>query len=518
MVSKMLTDVVVVGGSAAGLAAAITAAESGARVILLEKEPFTGGLARLGMGIAAVESRYQRALAFPFKRDDAFKLIMEQTDWRADARLVRAWVDEMPHTIEWLENLGVEFELLDQYQSPEFVTHTGHLVKRTRPVTLRAEEPKWATLAGEEVRITPEKAVFEGGRTAVMTTIMAERAKEKGVEIYTGTRAKKIIMRNGRVAGVIAEDKSGKTLQIDCKAVVIASGGFCHNKEMLKNYTGFELGRDITVMHGIELLGDGIKMAWEVGAAEDAMSPALIVSQIRERELAEAFNQPYNLVVNQKGERFVNEEKLGANWVHLAYAIARQKGRCAYVIFDGGVKRYMAEVGFEHISYLYKPPRIKLDPKLFDAAIESAFKRKSSPIFIADSLEELASKMEVDPEALKNTVEEYNRFCETGRDCLFNKNPRYLIPIKEPKFYACKLGLSMYTTVGGIKINGRTEVLNKEGDVIPGLYAAGDCTASVMAYDFSLTYMLWGNNLSYALNTGRIAGRNAAGYIKKLSA
>jgi fumarate reductase flavoprotein subunit len=214
----------------------------------------------------------------------------------------------------------------------------------------------------------------------------------------------------------------------------------------------------------------------------------------------------------------VNEEKLGANWVHLAYAIARQKNRCAYVIFDEGVKRHMAEVGFEHISYLYRPVRIKLDPKLFDEAVERVSKRKGSPLFIADSLEELAGKMEVDPEALKNTIEEYNRFCETGRDRLFNKNSRYLIPIKEPKFYACKYGLSMYTTVGGIKINGRTEVLNKEDDVIPGLYAAGDCTASVMAYDFSLTYMLWGDNLSYALNTGRIAGRNAAGYIKTLSA
>jgi len=510
-----LTDIVVVGGSAAGLAAAITAAENGAKVVLLEKESFMGGIAKLGMGIAAVESRFQQALAFPFKRDDAFKLIMEHTDWRADARLVRAWVDEMPSTIEWLENMGVEFELLDIYQSSEFVTHTGHLVKKTRTIVMPAEEPKWAGVTGE-VRITPKETVMEGGRTAVMITIMTERAKEKGVEIYTGTRAKKLVMKNGRVAGVVAEDNSGKTLQIDCKAVIIATGGFCHNKEMLKKYTGFELGRDITVIHGVELLGDGIKMAWEVGAAEDAMSPALIVSPIPTRELSEAFNQPYNLVVNQKGERFINEEKLGANWVHLAYAIARQKNRCAYIIFDEGIKRHMETAGFEHISYLYRPARIKLDKKLFNETVERLSKRKDSPLFIADSLEELAGKMKVDLETFKKTVEEYNRFCETGRDRLFNKNPRYLIPIKEPKFYAFKCGLSMYTTVGGIKINERAEVLNREDDVIPGLYAAGDCTASVFAYDFSLTYMLWGSNLSYALNTGRIAGRNAARYIKTL--
>ncbi|MEM2342464.1 MAG: FAD-binding protein [Candidatus Bathyarchaeia archaeon] len=92
----MKTDVMVIGGSAAGLAAAITAAEEGVKVVLFEKYPYLGGIAKLGMGVAAVESRLQRKRAFPFKRDYAFKLIVEHTDWRADARLVRAWVNEMP--------------------------------------------------------------------------------------------------------------------------------------------------------------------------------------------------------------------------------------------------------------------------------------------------------------------------------------------------------------------------------------------------------------------------------------
>jgi len=515
----MRADVVVIGGSAAGLAAAISAADMGVKVVLFEKYPYLGGIAKLGMGIAAVESRLQRERAFPFKKDDAFKLIMEHTDWRADARLVRAWVNEMPSTIEWLESLGVEFELLDIYQSPEFIVPTGHLVKRTRTIVMPPEEAKWSGVPGK-VRITPKgPSPFEGGRTAVMINIMVEKAREKGVEIVTEAPVKKILMENGRVAGVIAERK-GEKVQVNCKAVVIATGGFCHNKEMVKKYTGFDVGNDILVLHGVELLGDGIKMAWELGAAQDAMAPAILTEPLLPYDpiLRNAFNQPFNLVVNQDGKRFINEEKLGANWVHLAYAMARQKNRCAYVIFDENIRKHMEEKGVEYILYLFRPVRIKIDRELFDASVKKALESKGSSLVVADSIEELASKIGVNPSILKETIEEYNAFCERGRDLLFNKNPRYLIPINQPKFYAAKYVLYMYTTVGGIKINERAEVLNRDGEVIPGLYAAGDCAASVLAYDFSLSYMLWGANLSFALNTGRIAGRNAAKYVKTLSA
>jgi len=511
----MQADVIVVGGSAAGLAAAISAAEKGVKVALFEKYPYLGGIAKLGMGIAAVESRLQRERAFPFKRDDAFKLIMEHTDWRADARLVRAWVDEMPSTIEWLENLGVEFELLDVYQSPEFIVPTGHLVKRTRKIVMPSEEAKWSGVPGE-VHITPEgPSPIEGGRTAVMINIMAEKAKEKGVEITTGTPVKKILVENGRVTGVIAE-RSGEKVQVNCKAVVIATGGFCHNKEMVKRYTGFDVGKDILVLHGVELLGDGIQMAWELGAAQDDMAPAILTEPLLPYDpiLRTAFNQPFNLAVNQNGKRFINEEKVGANWIHLAYAMARQKNRCAYVIFDENIRRHMEEKGVEYIYYLFRPVRIKIGKELFESSVRRVLESGHSALVIADSIEELASKIGVNPSILKETIEEYNASCERGHDHLFNKNPRYMFPIKQPKFYAAKYVLYMYTTVGGIKINERAEVLNKDGEGIPGLYAAGDCAASVLTYDFSLTYMLWGANLSFALNTGRIAGRNAAEYAK----
>jgi fumarate reductase flavoprotein subunit len=127
----------------------------------------------------------------------------------------------------------------------------------------------------------------------------------------------------------------------------------------------------------------------------------------------------------------------------------------------------------------------------------------------------LAGKIGVNPAVLKATVDEYNGFCEKGHDDLFAKNPKYLRPVKQPKFYAFRIVNMAYGTVGGIKINERTEVLNTQDDVIPGLYAVGDCANGALSYDFSLAFRLRGNPASFAWNTGRIAGENVLKYIGK---
>jgi hypothetical protein len=200
------------------------------------------------MGVFAVESRLQRLKNVPFTRDEVFKLFMEPTHWRADARLVRAYIDKTASTIDWLESMGVEFELLDIYTFPGCLNQTGHIVK---------------TPAGRR-----------GGITARMFNIMRDKAVEKGVELHPATPVKKIV-RNGSGFSVTEEDKSGETMHVDAKAVVITAGGYAHNKEMLKEHGGFELGRDLSVMHAVQLTGEGIQMAWELGAVPDGMCPYL---------------------------------------------------------------------------------------------------------------------------------------------------------------------------------------------------------------------------------------------------
>ncbi len=148
-----------------------------------------------------------------------------------------------------------------------------------------------------------------------------------------------------------------------------------------------------------------------------------------------------------------------------------------------------------------------------DDELNKALAQGYENIFVTDSLEELARKTGINPERLLKTVEEYNRACET-RDELFYKSYKYLKAIKQPKFYAGRFFPSGYGSLGGIKINYKTEVLTKEYNVISGLYAAG--TDACTIYGDSYVFILPGNTMGFALNSGRIAGENASAYVKSI--
>jgi fumarate reductase flavoprotein subunit len=483
---KLKTDVVVMGTGGAGLGAAIAAAEGGAKVIVVEKRKVVGGISVTGMGIFAVESRLQRQKNVQFTRDDAFKLFMDHTHWHADAKLVRAYVDKTASTIDWLENMGVEFILLDQLTFPGCVNQTGHLINSptvgTHPTA-----------------------------TAHMIKLMKERAEAKGVEIRTDT-AVKGIAKAGKAFKVTAEDGQGNTFEVDAEAVVIAGGGYSDNKDMLGK-DGFELGHDLWVNHGIPLTGEGIRMAWELGAVPDGMAPQItsfmpggkFPMNLESRALLGlvGWSLPY-LWVNQHGERYMDEGRGNAGYI--SNAGSRQKNRVSYVIFDGATKRHIEKDGVDVPGY------IQGDTSDIDGLIRKAMDAGMKDVFVADTLTELADKMGISQDALRKTVDEYNGFCKKGHDDLFAKNPQFLQTVKEPKFYAFRRLLGAYGTVGGIKINERAQAMNKADEVIPGLYAAGDCANGTHTYNYSLVYILWGSTLSFAINSGRIAGENAAKY------
>jgi len=149
----------------------------------------------------------------------------------------------------------------------------------------------------------------------------------------------------------------------------------------------------------------------------------------------------------------------------------------------------------------------------FDTEFKQALDEGNENIFVADSLEELAGKTGINPDGLRETVEEYNKACET-RDELFYKRHEYLRPIKQPKFYAGRMFPGAYGSLGGIKINYKTEVVTKDYEVIPGLYAAGTDACSI--YGDTYVFVLPGNTMGFALNSGRMAGENAAEYIKSI--
>jgi fumarate reductase flavoprotein subunit len=189
-------------------------------------------------------------------------------------------------------------------------------------------------------------------------------------------------------------------------------------------------------------------------------------------------------------------------------AISRQKNRTAFLIFDENIKKHMETVGYDFMSVVF--PFMKVDS--LNALIKDAFDKGYKDVFVTDSLEELARKTGIDPDGLKKTVDEYNGFCAKGHDDIFNKSYKLLRPIKTPKFYAARFLPGAYGSLGGIKINHKTEVLNKDWKKIPGLYAVG--TDACTIYGDSYVFVLPGNTMGFAINTGRIAGENALEYVK----
>jgi fumarate reductase flavoprotein subunit len=472
-------DVAVIGSGVSGLAAALTAGEGGAKVIVFEKQRSLGGTSNFFDGIFAVESEIQRKQYITYSRDDAFKTIMEYSHWRANARLVRAFVDESGPTISWLQKNGVEF-----------------------------------TEAGICMPDAPRTYHVVKGQGAAVVKALVTNAKERGVELRTGTPVKKILREGNSVSGVIAEENEEEVM-VAARAVVIASGGYANNKEWIKKYTGWDLDMNLIPIGNIDKMGDGIRMAWEAGAAEDGMG---VVEIFRVGPIGPGFDmknhvelvaaQP-NLWVSPQGERFC-DESITFYDTSVGNANARYKEGFTWTLFDESIKKQIVEKGTDRSMGMDNPPGTR--PVNFDRELNAALEAGTTEVFVASSVEDLADKIGIEPAVLKATVEEYNGFCAKGHDDLFAKDRKFLRPLTGPKFYAVRSRTVFLGTLGGIKINQRTEVIDKKGKIIPGLYAVGFDAAGMWGDGYSIKGST-GASAGFAINSGRIAGRNALRFI-----
>ena len=430
----------------------------------------------------AVESEMQRERYITYSRDEAFKNIMEYNHWRANPRLVRAFVDQSGDTISWLQKYGVEF-----YEAGI-----------NMPNAPRCYHP-----------------VKDKGASVVKA--LATTAKEKGVTIKPATPVKKLLRDYERITGVIAEEED-QEITVAAKAVIIASGGYANNKEMIKKYSGFDLDVNLFSMGNTGKTGDGILMAWEAGAAEEGIGA---LELLRAGPVGPGF-EPKNAVemaatqpdlwVNPQGERFCDEGIAFYDTSHGNANARYKKDGYTFSIFDDSIKHRLLEIGIDRqLGWENLPGTI---PAGIDTIIDASQEQGSADIFVANSVEELAVKIGCDPAVLKVTVDEYNYFCDKNHDEVFAKDPKYLRPLKGPKFYAVKLRTVFLGTLGGIKINHRTEVLDKKEKVIPGLYAAGFDAGGAYGDSYCIN-VASGMCAGFATNTGRIAGKNALKYIGK---
>jgi fumarate reductase flavoprotein subunit len=473
------TDVVVIGSGVTGMAAAVTAAEGGLKVVVFEKQRSLGGTSNFFSGMFAVETERQRLNYITYGRDEAFKNIMEYSHWRANPRLVRAIVNESAETIAWLMQHGVEFrpETINMPEAPR----TYHPVK---------------------------------GQGAAIIKALATAGKEKGVNFELGVSVQRITKEAGNITGVVAE-RDGEEIEIAAKAVIIASGGYANNKEWIRKYCGFDLNVNLIPIGNVDKTGDGIRMAFEVGAAEEGLGVLEIFAAgpfgtefVLKGSLEMPAAQP-DLWVDPKGERYCDESVTFYD-TSMGNAAGRYKEGYTYRLFDDSILQILMEKGIDKQVGMDNP--VGTRPVDFDKELKAAEERESSEVFVAGSIEELAEKMGVDKQVLKTTIEEYNGFCAKGHDDLFAKSRKYLRPLKGPKFYAVKARTLFLGTLGGVKINHRTEVLDKKGSVIPGLYAGGFDAGGMWGDSYCIKASS-GLSAGFATNSGRIAGKNVLRYM-----
>lgn len=475
------TDIVVIAAGPSGLAAAAQAAEDGAKVVVFEKSNTVGGAANMGMGPLGIGTRQQKAMMVDMSVEKAFKMFMDYTHWRVDASLVKRYFDNSADTIAWLEGMGVEFAGAYKY--------------------FPKSEATWHIVA-------VNGGIGRNGG-AIMNKAMMDSAVENGVEFFLETPAQKILLdEHGKVCGVLAKTADGEAVNARCKAVIVATGGMGDSPDMIKAYTGLVFQKDIFNFAIPGLKGDGIRMCREVGAAQTEVNFEMIYilpeSDFGPDSIPAVFMQP-NLMVNQQGRRFINEEQMQNN-TFTGNAIAIQKGKIGFSILDTSILRGYIRNGLDVVNFVHHPD----DVSEFDAAIEAGLAQGNKDYIKADTLEELAQKLGICAETFVETVEDYNDKCESIDD-QFYKDKAYLKPIVKAPFYAARFRPGAYGTLGGIKIDDRTQVLNEAWEPIPGLFAAGTDTCTI--FGDSYMFLLPGNTMGYCLNTGRFAGEAAAEYV-----
>lgn len=482
---KMEADVVVVAAGPAGLAAAITAGENDLKAIVFEKANTTGGAANMGMGPLGIDTKIQKKGFLEITKEEALDIHMKYTHFRVDEDLVQTYFEKSADTIEWLEDMGVEFAGAFRYFSESAAT--WHIVK-------------------------PENGVIGPRAAGPMIRIMTEKVKELGGEIYLETPVKSLIMEDGKCVGVKAVDKNGEEIEARAKAVVVATGGFGTNAEMIKEEFGYNLWQDFFPFNVPGTVGEGLKMMWEAGAQKFGANVEMIF-QLKDNLnwflMDTVFRQPA-LLINQNGERFMNEGYMG-NTTFTGNAINLQPGRYAYLIMDDGLIRHYRKNGPDIFDIVHPEEAFDAIEPEFARAVEEGY----DGYFEADTIEELAEKLGIDAEKLQETIDDYNDMCDENLDTQFHKNPKYLRHITgKGKYRVGKFYIAAYGTIGGVRVNKRCEVMDGNLKAIPGLYSAGSDANTI--YGDSYNFTLPGNTMGFAVNSGRMAGEAIADYIDSL--
>ena len=469
-------DIIVVGGGGAGLAAAVAAAENGASVILLEKRRNFGGNSALAGGIFAADSPVQKRMMIDAPKKVMFKKAMDYSHWKIDPEIVRAFINKSGDTVRWLEEKGLRFE----WVAPLFPNQT------------------------------PQVLHWPLGRGAALINVLVKSCKKLAVELHEQTGVKKILTDNkGEVSGILAA-KDDKNVRFDARGVIIATGGYAGNRALMEKYASYSENRELTAVPHV---GDGLLMSTEIGAATEGLG-LLLLSGPRVPGsflLSAVVAEPLPVMVNNRGERF-SDENIPCHFER-GNTVDRQPDKICYALFDIRIKERIVREGLKRPGWGLDRQVVYFQPEIDEGNLEKEMRSAADKggAFISESWDDIAQWIGVDPRVLSATIDAYNVSCDKGCDEKFVKDPKFLIPLRTPPYYAIKCHSGFLGTIGGIKINSRMEVINVQGIPIPGLYAAGVDTGGWQG-DTYTGRDLAGSAFGFAVNSGRIAGEHAAGY------
>ena len=493
--STVDADVVVVGAGGAGMTAAITAAAEGKSVVVLESQSMVGGNSvRATGGMNAAKTVYQDENEFG-ESAGVEKTLKTAAEKYADNETITALAKTVSE--QWAAYQANPTGYFDSVELMELDTMIGgkgindpELVETL--CANSADAIDWldehgitlhnvSSFGGASVKRIHRPVNAEGKTVSVgsyMIPLLQENCEKAGVKMMLDTTATEILTdANGAAVGVKATGASGETVTVNAKAVVLATGGFGANLDMVVKYKPELKGFMTTNAPGIQ--GQGIEMAQAIGAATVDMDQIQIHPTVEANTAAlitEGLRGDGAILINEEGQRFIDE--VGTRDVVSAAEIA-QTGSYSWLVVD----QAMADASSVIQGYIKKGYTVT-----------------------GATYEELGKAMGVDAAAFAETMEKWNGYVEAKNDPDFGRTS-FANPLNTAPYYAVKVTAGVHHTMGGLKINANTEVLNEKGEVIPGLFAAGEVTGGVHGAN-----RLGGNAVADFTVFGRIAGAAASDY------
>ncbi|WP_106768779.1 flavocytochrome c [Paenibacillus faecalis] len=442
-------DIIIVGAGGAGMSAALEAKAKGLNPVIFEKMPVAGGNTnKASSGMNASETKFQKEQGIKDSNDSFYEETLKGGHGTNDKDMLRFFVDNSADAIEWLDSIGIRLNN---------ITITGGMNEK------RTHRPEDGSAVGP-----------------YLVNGLLKNIQEQDIPLFVNANVTEITEKDGKVNGakVVFDQTDEKTIAAD--AVVVTTGGYGANMDMISEVRSDLEGLVTTNQEGST--GDGIKMIEKLGGTTVDMDQIQVhptVQQDKSYLIGEAVRGEGAILVSSDGKRFTNELDTRDN---VTAAINKLPEKSAYLVFDSGVKsRVKAIQQYEKMGFVIQ----------------------------ADSIEALAKEMDVPADQLKTTLDTWNSAVKNKKDAEFGRTTGMDNDLSSAPYCAIKIAPGIHYTMGGVKINTNTEVLNKDGEPIPGLFAAGEVTGGLHGQN-----RIGGNSVAEIIIFGRQAGMKSAEFVK----